>query len=98
MAGATLISGKDSTGNYRTARIGDDGHLGSSKSDHQNGPGTLNGNYSWIEPHAASVITLTSANMTGDKANIPLATGQTFRCCSATQIVVVSGRITAYYV
>ncbi|BAQ84346.1 hypothetical protein [uncultured Mediterranean phage uvMED] len=95
----TLITGVDNDDKYRTVRVGDDGHLGSSKSDYLNGPGTLNGNYSWVFANASTVLSsVTSPNMTGTLTNIEIPAGSTWRCCSATQLVVGSGAITAYYV
>ena len=93
----SLITGVDNSDKYRTVRVGDDGHLGSSTGTYQDGAGTLNGNFSYIFAHTATVLTsITSSNLSGTLTNIALPAGSTWRCCSATQIVVSTGEITAY--
>ncbi len=93
----TLITGVDNDNKYRTIRVGDDGHLGSSTATRQDGAGTINGNYSYIFAHTATVLSsITSSNLSGSLTNIALPAGSTWRCCSATQIVVSTGEITAY--
>ncbi len=93
----TLITGVDNDNKYRTIRVGDDGHLGSSTATRQDGAGTINGNFSYIFAHTATVLSsITSSNLSGSLTNIALPAGSTWRCCSATQIVVSTGEITAY--
>ena len=95
----TLITGVDNSDKYRTVRVGDDGHLGSSKANYLNGAGTLNGNFSWVYANTSTVLSsVTSPNMTGTLTNIEIPAGSTWRCCSATQLVVSTGAITAYHV
>lgn len=92
-----LVTGVDNDDKYRTLRVGDDGHLGSSTAKRQNGAGTINGNFSYIFAHTATVLSsITSSNLSGSLTNIALPAGSTWRCCSATQIVVSTGEITAY--
>lgn len=93
-----LVTGVDNDDKYRTLRVGDDGHLGSSKSIRQKVAGTISGPFSYIFTHTPTVATITSPNMSGDTANIPFPAGSQFRVCSATSITVVSGDLTAYYV
>ncbi len=95
----TLITGVDNDDKYRTVRVGDDGHLGSSTATRQDGAGTINGNFSYVFAHTATVLSsITSSNLSGSLTNIALPAGSTWRCCSATQIVVSTGEITAYNV
>jgi hypothetical protein len=94
-----LVTGVDNDDKYRTLRVGDDGHLGSSTATRQDGAGTINGNFSYIFAHTATVLSsITSSNLSGSLTNIALPAGSTWRCCSATQIVVSTGEITAYNV
>ena len=93
----SLITGVDNNDVYRTVRVGDDGHFGSSKGTYQSGAGTLNGNFSYIFAHTSTVLTsVTSPHLTRTLTIISLQAGSTWRCCSATQIVVSTGAITAY--
>lgn len=92
-----LITGVDNNDKYRTVRVGDDGHFGSSTGTYQDGAGTINGSFSYIFAHTSTILSsVTSPNLTGTLTNISLQAGSTWRCCSATQIVVSTGAITAY--
>ena len=93
----TLITGVDNSDKYRTVRVGDDGHFGSSTGTYQDGAGTLNGNFSWVYAHETTVLSsVTSPNLSGTLTNITIQRGSTWRCYKATQLVVSSGEITAY--
>jgi len=94
---AALITGVDNSNEYRSVRVGDDGHFGSSTGERQVGAGTLNGNFSYIYAHTSTLLSsITSANLRGTKTSIPMQAGSTWRCCNASQIVVSTGDITAY--
>ena len=94
---AALITGVDNSNEYRSVRVGDDGHFGSSTGTYQSGAGTLNGNFSYIYAHTSTVLSsMTSANLSGTLTNIAIQAGSTWRCCNASQIVVSTGDITAY--
>ena len=92
------MTGVDANGEYRTVFVGDDGHFGSSTAQHQNGAGTITGNFTYIYPHTSTVLSsLVTDNITGDAlTNLQLQAGSPFRCCSATSITVSTGRITAF--
>ena len=92
------MTGIDVNGEYRPVFVGADGHFGSSTAKHQDGAGTITGNFSYIYPHTSTVLSsVTTANIEGDPlTGLQLQAGSPFRCCYATSITVSTGRITAY--
>jgi len=94
---AVLMTGVDNANNYRTVRVGDDGHFGSATGERLVGSGTLNGSFSHVYAHTSSVLTsVVSNNLRGTLTSIPIQAGSTWRCCNLSQIVLGTGDITAY--
>ena len=98
MAGSSLMTGKDASGNYRTARVGSDGSLGSASGTYQSGAGTISGGtYSWVYAHTDTVLSsVTSADISGTLTNVTINGGSWWRCGNATSITVSSGEVTVY--
>ena len=98
MAGSSLMTGKDASGNYRTARVGSDGGLGSATGTYQSGAGTVSGGtYSWVYAHADTTLSsVTSSDISGALTNVTIKGGSWWRCGNATSIAVSSGEVTVY--
>lgn len=98
MSRATLMSGKDADGNYRTARVGSDGGLGSASGTYQSGAGIVSGGtYSWVYAHADTTLSsVTSTDISGTLTGVTIKGGSWWRCGNATSITVGSGEITVY--
>lgn len=98
MSRATLMSGKDADGNYRTARVGSDGGLGSASGTYQSGAGTVSGGtYSWVYAHADTTLSsVTSTDISGSLTGVTIVGGSWWRCGNATSITVASGEVTVY--
>jgi hypothetical protein len=92
------MTGKDASGNYRTARVGSDGSLGSASGTYQSGAGTISGGtYSWVYAHTDTVLSsVTSADISGTLTNVTINGGSWWRCGNATSITVSSGEVTVY--
>jgi hypothetical protein len=98
MAGSSLMTGKDASGNYRTARVGSDGGLGSATGTYQSGAGTVSGGtYSWVYAHVDTTLSsVTSADISGSLTNVTIKGGSWWRCGNATSVAVSSGEVTVY--
>ena len=98
MAGSSLMTGKDASGNYRTARVGSDGGLGSATGTYQSGAGTVSGGtYSWVYAHVDTTLSsVTSADISGTLTNVTIKGGSWWRCGNATSVAVSSGEVTVY--
>ena len=92
------MTGKDSSGNYRTARVGSDGSLGSASGTYQSGAGTISGGtYSWVYAHTDTVLSsVTSADISGTLTSVTINGGSWWRCGNATSVAVSSGEVTVY--
>lgn len=92
------MTGKDASGNYRTARVGSDGGLGSATGTYQSGAGTVSGGtYSWVYAHVDTTLSsVTSTDISGSLTNVTIKGGSWWRCGNATSITVSSGEITVY--
>ena len=91
MAGSSLMTGKDASGNYRTARVGSDGGLGSATGTYQSGAGTVSGGtYSWVNAHVDTVLSsVTSTDISGTLTNVTIKGGAWWRCGNATYYCVI---------
>lgn len=97
MAGSSLILGQDSTGKNTVARVGADGHLGSSVGTYQSGSGTITGStYAFLFAHTAANIDITSTDISGTLSGVVVPAGAWYRLGRATSIIVNSGAVTAY--
>ena len=98
MAGSSLMTGKDASGNYRTARVGSDGGLGSATGTYQSGAGTVSGGtFSWVYAHVDTVLSsVTSSDISGSLTNVTIKGGSWWRCGNATSVAVSSGEVTVY--
>ena len=92
------MTGKDASGNYRTARVGSDGGLGSATGTYQSGAGTVSGGtYSWVYAHVDTALSsVTSTDISGTLTNVTIKGGSWWRCGNATSITVSSGEVTVY--
>jgi hypothetical protein len=92
------MTGKDASGNYRTARVGSDGGLGSATGTYQSGAGTVSGGtYSWVYAHVDTTLSsVTSTDISGSLTNVTIKGGSWWRCGNATSVAVSSGEVTVY--
>ena len=94
------MSGKGLDNKNRPITVGQDGQLGSDEGVYQKNAGTLAlaGDVAWIYAHAASVVNVTSAGISGTLSSVAIPAGGVWRCGRCSAVTVTSGEITAYYV
>lgn len=85
----------------RPVTVGQDGQLGSDEGVYAKGAAgalTLTDSVAWIYAHAASVVNVTSAGISGTLSSVAIPAGGVWRCGRCSAVSLTSGEITAYYV